>query len=257
MEIAVIIFVAFLASLLTFFSGFGLGTILTPAFMLFFPIDISIAITGIVHLLNNLFKLTLVGKSIDRSILIKFGVPSVIGAFIGAMILVYFDTDQSLYRYEWMGKFYEITTMKLIIAVVMIFFSLFELIPYLKKLEFDSSKLIPGGLISGFFGGLSGHQGALRSAFLIKAGLNKESFIATGVAIACFVDFTRLGLYYQHIESSDVMEKSNIIILATLAAFAGAFIGNKVLKKLTVQFIQAVVALMIVLISVLLALGLI
>lgn len=37
-----------------------------------------------------------------------------------------------------------------------------------------------GGLLSGFFGGLSGNQGALRSAFLLKAGLSKEAFIATG-----------------------------------------------------------------------------
>ena len=38
MEYVVIGSVAAFASLLTFFSGFGLGTILTPAFMLFFPI---------------------------------------------------------------------------------------------------------------------------------------------------------------------------------------------------------------------------
>ena len=44
--------------------------------------------------------------------------------------------------------------------------------------------LAAGGLLSGFLGGLSGHQGALRSAFLIKCGLSKEVFIASGVVIA-------------------------------------------------------------------------
>ena len=48
--------VALLASGLTFFSGFGLGTLLTPVFALFFPIEIAITITSIVHFLNNLFK---------------------------------------------------------------------------------------------------------------------------------------------------------------------------------------------------------
>ena len=33
---------------------------------------------------------------------------------------------------------------------------------------------------SGFFGGLSGMQGALRSAFLARAGLSKEAFVASG-----------------------------------------------------------------------------
>ncbi len=38
--------------------------------------------------------------------------------------------------------------------------------------------------MTGFFGGLSGMQGAMRSAFLAKSGLGKEAFIATGAVIA-------------------------------------------------------------------------
>ena len=45
--------VALLASGLTFFSGFGLGTLLLPAFALFVPVDRAIAVTAIVHFLNG------------------------------------------------------------------------------------------------------------------------------------------------------------------------------------------------------------
>ena len=38
MEIATVCLVALLASGLTFFSGFGLGTLLLPAFALFMPL---------------------------------------------------------------------------------------------------------------------------------------------------------------------------------------------------------------------------
>jgi len=41
-----------------------------------------------------------------------------------------------------------------------------KIIPTLKNLQFDSNKLYLGGALSGFFGGLSGHQGTLRSALL-------------------------------------------------------------------------------------------
>jgi hypothetical protein len=41
---------AMLASLLTFFSGFGLGTILLPVFGVFFPIRVAFGLTAIVHL---------------------------------------------------------------------------------------------------------------------------------------------------------------------------------------------------------------
>ena len=53
MEILIISVVAFFAAILTFFSGFGLGTILTPVMMIFFPVEIAVAFTGIVHFSNN------------------------------------------------------------------------------------------------------------------------------------------------------------------------------------------------------------
>ena len=62
MEYAVICTVAIVVSALTLFSGFGLGTLLMPAFALFFPINVAVAATAVVHLVNNLFKLLLVGK---------------------------------------------------------------------------------------------------------------------------------------------------------------------------------------------------
>jgi uncharacterized membrane protein YfcA len=62
MEIVAVSVVALLASLLTFFSGFGLGTILTPVMVFFFPIEVAIALTGVVHFTNNIFKLILGGK---------------------------------------------------------------------------------------------------------------------------------------------------------------------------------------------------
>ena len=65
MSFLVICAVALLASALTFFSGFGLGTLLLPAFALFVPIEQAVALTAIVHLLNSLFKLLLTGKHAD------------------------------------------------------------------------------------------------------------------------------------------------------------------------------------------------
>lgn len=82
MDILVLSLAAFAVALLTFFSGFGLGTILTPVFMVFFfSVDLAVALTGVVHFFNNLFKLVLVGGRADRQVLIRFGIPAVIAAF--------------------------------------------------------------------------------------------------------------------------------------------------------------------------------
>ena len=59
MELAIICLATFIASGLTLFSGFGLGTLLMPVVAVFFPLEVAIAMTAVVHLANNLFKLLL------------------------------------------------------------------------------------------------------------------------------------------------------------------------------------------------------
>jgi hypothetical protein len=257
MEYVIICLVAFLTSILTFFSGFGLGTILLPAFAIFFPIELAIALTGVVHFFNNIFKLILVGKNASKDVLLRFGLPAVIAAIIGAYILINITHIQPLYSYTINTKSFEITTVKLVIALLLISFAIIELIPFFNKLKI-SKKLLPvGGFFSGFFGGLSGHQGALRSAFLINAGLTKETFIGTTVVISCFVDFSRLSVYAKGLFSSGLDENISLIVCATLSAIVGAIIGNKLLKKVTLTFIQKLVAILLIIISLALGIGLI
>ncbi len=256
-EYIVVCLFALLGSGLTFFSGFGLGTLLMPVFALFFPIQIAIALTAIVHFLNNIFKFTLVGKSVDKKVLLRFGIPAIVFAFIGAFILTIISQMKPLFSYSLFGSSFAVMPVKLIIALLLSLFSLFELIPKLAKLNFDMKYLPYGGALSGFFGGLSGHQGALRSAFLIRANLSKEAFIATGVAIALLIDVSRLSIYSKNIFSVGNNINYSLIIAATLSAFVGAYLGNKILKKITIKTLQIIVGAMLLVFSLLLGAGMV
>ncbi len=247
--------VALLGSGLTFFSGFGLGTLLMPVFALFFPIDIAIALTAIVHLLNNLFKLTLIGKKANVKTVVRFGLPAIVFAFLGAYILGSLTDMPPITTYTIDDKPYQITVVKICIAALLIFFSLFDLIPKLKRLEIDTKYLPLGGMLSGFFGGLSGHQGALRTAFLIRAKLNKEAFIATGVVIACCIDISRITVYAKDIWQLGDQLNYSILLTATSMAFIGAYFGNKFLKKITINTIQVTVGILLIAFSILLGIG--
>ncbi len=248
---------AFIGSLLTLFSGFGLGTLLTPVFGLFFPIHVAIALTGIVHLLNNLFKLSLLGQKADRATVLRFGIPSVLGGIAGAWLLSKLAQTTAIYTWQWGERLCTITPLKLAIAALLLFFVAMELVPALKKMQFAQKYLTLGGLLSGFFGGLSGNQGALRSAFLINAGLDKTAYIATGVIIACMVDLTRLPLYFTRFDAADLSGQWKILAVATLCAFAGAWIGNRYLKKMTLKGVQYITAAFMLIFMVLLGLGVI
>jgi uncharacterized protein len=255
MEIVIVSIVAFLTALLTFFSGFGLGTLLAPVLMLFFPIDVAIALTGIVHFFNNIFKLVLVGKNVNKEVFLRFGIPAIIFAFIGAYVLLKIPNMQPLFSYQFIGKTFSVYPLKLTIAILILFFAFMDILPFFSKLQFDKNKLPIGGALSGFFGGLAGTQGALRSAFLIRAGLSKEAFIGTTVVISSLVDFTRLSVYSTRMMNLNLNENLPLIICATLSAMTGAFIGNKLLKKVTINFLKITVAIFLIIIGIALGLG--
>ena len=257
MEVAIISLVAFLAAILTFFSGFGLGTILTPIMMIYFPVEIAVAFTGIVHFSNNIFKLFIVGKKANKEVLVKFGLPAIFAAFIGSYFLVKMNTEYMIYSYNLLGQIKSISLVKFIVSLLLIVFASFDLIPFFKKLEFGKKSLPIGGLLSGFFGGLSGNQGALRSSFLIKLSLDKETFIATTVVISTMVDFTRLGVYSSNLLQINLEDYLTLGVSSILAATLGAFIGNKLLKKITLDYIRILVATLVLLLAFGLLLGVI
>jgi len=256
----VICIVALVVSALTLFSGFGLGTLLMPAFAIFFPIEIAIATTAIVHLANNIFKLALVGKMADFKIVLKFAIPASIMAIAGALLLNYFANIQPITEYHLAGKTFTITIVKLVIAVLLAIFAILELSPRFDKLAFNPRYIPLGGALSGFFGGLSGQQGALRSAFLIRAGLKKESFIGTSVVSVVVVDIARLAVYGVTFFSKNFEILKNqvglgLITAAILVAFLGSFIGSRLVKKITMRTIQLIVGVLLLLISIALGIG--
>lgn len=253
----VVCITALLASGLTLFSGFGLGTILMPAFALFFPIEVAIAMTAIVHLANNFFKLILIGKKADKQVLIKFTPTAIIAAFAGAWLLTLMADMPAIASYTIGVREYQVTTVKMVVGLLMIGFAFVELLPRFEKIEFNKKYLPLGGLISGFFGGLSGNQGALRSAFLSKAGLGKEAFIATGVVTAAIVDLTRLSVYLSHAAIIGLDANWKLIVAATLTSFGGAFIGSRLIKKITLKTVQIIVGIMLIFIGIFLCVGLI
>ena len=257
----IICLVAIIVSALTLFSGFGLGTVLMPAFALFFPLPVAIAATAIVHLANNIFKAILVGRKADWHVVLRFALPGAAAAILGAWLLTLISGVPSVFSYSIGNSKYEVDIIKLVIGSLIILFAFLDLIPRLQKLAFDRKYLPLGGAVSGFFGGLSGIQGALRSAFLIKAGLGKDAFIGTGTVSAVIVDIARLlvyGISFYALKFTAIPKDTyGLIAAAIIAAFAGSFIGARLVKKVTLRTVQIIVGIMIILVGIGMVSGLI
>ncbi len=154
--------------------------------------DERLAATAVVHGANNVLKASLLGRLAERKVVLRFGLPAVAAALVGAWVLGALSGFAPLTTYSLLGRTATVTPLKLVMALLMLFFAVLELHPRFEKLEFDRKYLPAGGLLSGFFGGLSGHQGALRSAFLAKVGISPEGFVGTNAVIGLLVDVTRL-----------------------------------------------------------------
>lgn len=263
MDYLLLCLTALVASGLSLFSGFGLGTLLLPALALLFPLPVAVAATALVHLANNLFKLALLGRRAAWPVVRRFALPAAAAALLGAWLLGLLAAMPPLFSYSLGPRLAQVSLVKLVIGLLILGFAWLELMPSLEeRLRPVGQHLALGGLLSGFFGGLSGHQGAFRVAFLLRAGLEKEAFVATGVACAVLVDCARLmvygqGLWRGHLDLLAQAGGLPKVVAACLAAFLGAYLGKRLLGKITMRAVRLTVAVMMGLVGLGLAAGLV
>lgn len=257
MNHTVIILSAFFFAGLTFFSGFGLATVLTPIFILFFPVPIAIGLTAIVHFFNNLFKFFLVGKNANKEVFLKFGLPAMLGAVFGSFTLLIMTKKNFMINYQLFNHNFHVEFINLIIGILIFSFVILETLPLSSKISLNKNLLPIGGILSGFFGGMSGHQGAFRSIFLLKCNLSAEQFIATGIVIAFFVDIVRLPIYGINFLNAEIIHEFPLMAFTVLSAFLGSYLANKYMQKVTIKLIKITITIMLVIISAGLITGLI
>jgi uncharacterized membrane protein YfcA len=170
------------------------------------------------------------------------------------------SAQSPLASWSLLGRTAEVTPVKLVLGILILGFSLFELVPSLRVLQAPVRWLPLGGALSGFFGGLSGHQGALRAVFLAPLGLSPAQFASTQAVLALLVDGARLlvygGAFLRLGASGDAGSIPwRLVATATLCAFAGAYLGKRLLPRVTVAVLHVVVGVLLGVVGFALALG--
>ena len=259
MDLLLIGAVALFASALTLYSGFGLGTILLPAFALFLPVPTAVAATGAVHLANNLFKGTLLRARADWPTVLGFGLPAIPSAMLGGWVLAELGTGERVFLWRAFGNDLGPTPAGLVVGLVLMLLAVLELQPWFARLSAPAGAMPLGGAVTGFLGGLTGQQGALRSIFLLRSGMEAQRFIATGVMIAVLIDVSRLATYAAAFGSGAAPAGRDWALIAagTLAAIAGAWFAIRHMDKVTIASIRYSVAALLMLIGAAMVAGLV
>lgn len=207
------------------------------AMIWYYPPELAIALTGFVHFVNSALKSAL-NRSVNWKIVLVFGLPSLLAAVIGSVFLtmlsnktlILFDLTETLLTRP-------VSLLKFIIGFFMMSFSILELT---LKGKSSALPLWLGGALSGFMGGLSGHQGALRSVFLMNRVGEVSAFVSTAAFIGLMTDVSRNSIYLVNLNWGTVDIPQ--LVLTVIAAAAGVLIGTRLLKKITFGFIQTVVS---------------
>jgi uncharacterized membrane protein YfcA len=101
----------------------------------------------------------------------------------------------------------------------------------------------------------------MRSAFLVKSGLDTKAFVGTNAVCAFVVDVVRLIVYSVTFYTVSFAQIGDdiwvLVLLAIFFAFIGSFIGSRLMKKVTMRAVQYVVGVMLLIIGMGLATGLI
>ena len=231
---------ALLVAALVLMSGFGLGTLLTPLFVLFYDIKIAVFLVAIVHFSNNLFKLGLFFRHLDWAILKRFGAISIAGAFVGSLLQAELESE----------------TLKIGLGILLVILGTVEFLP--PRFSWSLPKRLDplGGFLSGLLGGMLGNQGAVRSAYLLNYSLSKEAFVATATIIACLIDATRIPIYLLSYYN-EIVVAWPYLIATILSAFLGTLIGKWLLDIVTLGAFRRVVAGSVVVVGVAMAMALI
>ena len=200
---------AFIAAALTVPAGFGLSTVLTPLVLLLIPPHEAIAVVAIVHGAHNAGKLALLWENVDLEAFKRYGVWLILGSVVGALLQSRVPQRPLL----------------VILGIALI------VLPALTLSEKWTGYMMPesndrvGGFGSGFMGGLSGHQGALRAMFLSRRMSNKMSYAATASILALCVDLSRIPVYIFY-RSEEVFSHYGLTVVLVISALLGARLGK-------------------------------
>ena len=220
--------IGFLAGITASVAGFGIGTFLTPIVSITTGTKVAIALVSLPHFLGNTLRFSFLKSKVNRKMLIRFGILSATGGLIGALLHTFFVSN----------------LLQIIFASMLVLAGILGVMQVIEKLHFGKMGASAVGLVSGFFGGLVGEQGGIRSAALLNFDVEKEAFVATATATALIVDVARMPVYFIT-QTGQFSQFLIILILSCAAVCAGTIVGNFILKRIPEKSFKRIVSLLI------------
>ena len=216
--------IVLLAGFVRAISGFGFALIATPLLLFVFDPKSVVVIIIVLGFLTGLLLLLRTRHYIDRKrVLIMCG-GGILGIPIGAYLLSSLNPS----------------IIKLIIAILIIPFSIILLLGHSHQFKRDSLGCGIYGFLGGLLGASTSFSGPPAVLFLLNQGLVKERFVGTLTAyfvfmgIASVVAFSSLGMV-----TIDILLKVAMLLPTSILGF---YIGIKILPRINATLFRRIAA---------------
>jgi uncharacterized membrane protein YfcA len=196
--------------------GFGIGSLLTPMLATAIGMDLAVAAVALPHAVATALRCWRLRKSIDWSVLKRFGLLSAVGGLAGALAYARLDPDQ----------------LSRVLGALLLLTAIAQFTGLAARWRPRGPAVALLGLGSGFFGGIAGNQGGLRAAALTAFDLSPLAFVATSTATGLLVDAARAPVYLL-VTGRTLLALWLPISLASLGVVVGTILGERILLGLS------------------------
>ena len=238
LSLPVLFATSILAGAVAAVSGFGIGSLLTPLLLLWYPAHWAVALVAIPHAIASLFRWLRLRREVDWRVFVQFGIASAAGGLIGALLQA------------WLHG----ALLAAVLGLLMLVAGTTEIIRRPIPLPQGRGARLIAGILSGFFGGLVGNQGGIRSAALLGFGLSPRQLVATATASAVLVDLARLPVYLAK-RGALLAAEMPLILTASTGVIIGTLVGVPILGRIPAKAYRPLVGTLLVLLGVSLLVG--
>lgn len=219
-------------------TGFGVGTLLTPALALQTGTKLAVAAVAIPHFIGTAQRFWMLRRHVDRHVLLGFGIASAVGGLAGALLHTRISSQG----------------LAIVFGVLLVSAGIAELTGWMRTVQWGRGAAWVAGAVSGALGGLVGNQGGIRSAAMLGFKVPQESFVATATAVGLFVDGARLPVYLAT-QWRDIANVWPLVLTCTIGVIIGTAIGTPVLQRLPPQLFRRILSVLLIVLGVYMAVG--
>jgi uncharacterized protein len=214
-------------------AGFGIGSLLTPALATETGAKLAVAAVSIPHLIGTSIRFWRHRRAVQWPIVRSFGITSATGGIAGALLNT-FSTSRAL---------------ALVFGSLLVLAGASQVTGYAKRWRLRGKLAWIGGAASGFFGGLVGNQGGIRTAAMLGFEVDKRQFVATTTAVALLIDIARVPVYLTF-EARELSSLWMIIGIAICGVVFGTLFGERLLAWVPEPRFRTVVGTLLLLLGI-------